>query len=62
MFLTVREPGYQLTIHFGQTGAVLVYTPEVGISLDTLRNDVKFVKERYGLDVRGKSEGRLVLR
>ncbi|KAG9051527.1 6-phosphofructokinase, alpha subunit [Tulasnella sp. UAMH 9824] len=54
--------GYIAALGALATGAVLVYTPEVGISLDTLRNDVKFVKERYGLDVRGKSEGRLVLR
>ena len=45
-----------------QTGASFVYTPERGIDLDLLRADVKFLKIRYGLDAKGKSEGRLVLR
>lgn len=27
-----------------------------------IRKDIKFIKARYGLDVRGKSDGRLVLR
>ena len=40
----------------------MVYTPERGIDLDMLRNDVKFLKRRYGLDAKGKAEGRLVLR
>jgi hypothetical protein len=41
---------------------VIVYTPEVGINLDMLRDDVQFLKNRYSLDVKGKSEGRLVIR
>lgn len=45
-----------------KTGASLVYTPEQGINLDMLRADVKFLKLRYGLDAKGKSEGRLVIR
>jgi hypothetical protein len=45
-----------------QTGASIVYTPEEGMNLDTLRQDVKFLKIRYGLDAKGKSEGRLVIR
>jgi 6-phosphofructokinase 1 len=45
-----------------QTGASIVYTPEQGMNLDTLRQDVKFLKIRYGLDAKGKSEGRLVIR
>lgn len=45
-----------------KTGASLVYTPEQGMDLDLLRKDVKFLKLRYGLDVKGKSEGRLVIR
>jgi 6-phosphofructokinase 1 len=32
------------------------------VDLDTLRDDVKFLKKRYSLDVKGKSEGRLVIR
>ncbi|KII89933.1 hypothetical protein PLICRDRAFT_91074 [Plicaturopsis crispa FD-325 SS-3] len=54
--------GYIATMGALATGAVLVYTPEEGMSLDGLRRDVKFLKTRYGLDVRGKSEGRLVIR
>ena len=45
-----------------KSGAAIVYTPEVGITLDLLRADVQFLKNRYMLDVRGKSEGRLVIR
>ena len=45
-----------------KTGACMVYTPEHGMDLDLLRNDMKFLKTRYGLDVKGKSEGRLVIR
>jgi 6-phosphofructokinase 1 len=45
-----------------QVGAVLCYTPEVGISLDLLRKDVNFLRKRYELDSAGKSEGRLVIR
>ena len=45
-----------------QVGACIVYTPERGIDLDMLRNDVKFLKRRYALDAKGKAEGRLVLR
>jgi len=32
------------------------------MDLDLLRDDVKFLKLRYGLDAKGKSEGRLVIR
>jgi 6-phosphofructokinase 1 len=45
-----------------QTGACIVYTPEHRMDLDLLRNDMKFLKTRYALDVKGKSEGRLVIR
>lgn len=45
-----------------QVGACIVYTPERGIDLDMLRYDVKYLKKRYSLDVKGKSEGRLVIR
>ena len=41
---------------------MLVYTPEVGIDLSMLSKDVKRLKRRFQLDVKGKSEGRLVLR
>jgi len=32
------------------------------MDLDTLRRDVRFLKTRYTLDAKGKSEGRLVIR
>lgn len=32
------------------------------MNLDLLRSDVKFLKTRYALDVKGKSEGRIVIR
>jgi 6-phosphofructokinase 1 len=34
----------------------------MGINLDVLREDVRWLKARYGLDERGKSEGRVVIR
>jgi 6-phosphofructokinase 1 len=40
----------------------LVYTPEDGISLKLLQEDVEFLRQRYNLDVKGKSEGRLVIK
>lgn len=40
----------------------MVYTPEHGMDLDTLRKDVRYLKTRYALDVKGKAEGRLVIR
>jgi 6-phosphofructokinase 1 len=54
--------GYIATMGALATGAVIVYTPENGMSLDGLRADVKFLKTRYGFDVPGKSEGRLVIK
>ncbi|TFK72895.1 PFK protein [Pluteus cervinus] len=54
--------GYLATMGALATGACLVYTPEQGISLDMLRRDVKYLKTRYALDDKGKSEGRLVIR
>lgn len=54
--------GYLATLGALAVGAVLVYTPEEGISLKTLLEDVEFLKERYMLDEKGKQEGRLVIR
>ncbi|KAI5828599.1 6-phosphofructokinase [Schizophyllum commune Tattone D] len=54
--------GYIATAGALATGASLVYTPEVGIGLDTLRRDVRYLKARYALDEKGKSEGRIVIR
>ncbi|CAE6465198.1 unnamed protein product [Rhizoctonia solani] len=53
--------GYLATLGALAVGAAVVYTPEVGVSLDLLRTDVNFLKTRYSLDVKGKSEGRLVI-
>ncbi|KIY43861.1 6-phosphofructokinase [Fistulina hepatica ATCC 64428] len=54
--------GYLATLGGLATGACLVYTPEFGIDLDTLRRDVRYLKNRYHLDVKGKAEGRLIIR
>jgi 6-phosphofructokinase 1 len=58
----IGAPGRSSLFSILQTGAVIVYTPEAGISLQTLLTDVTRLKKRYHLDVKGKSEGRLVLR
>lgn len=54
--------GYIAVMGALAAGAVLVYTPEVGIGLQQLGKDVAFLKKRFLLDVKGKSEGRLVIR
>jgi 6-phosphofructokinase 1 len=54
--------GYIAALGALAAGAVLVYTPEVGIGLQQLGADVAFLKKRFSLDVKGKSEGRLVIR
>ncbi|KAE9407703.1 6-phosphofructokinase [Gymnopus androsaceus JB14] len=54
--------GYIATVGALATGASLVYTPEQGMDLDTLRRDVRFLKTRYTLDAKGRSEGRLVIK
>ena len=56
------KSGYIAVMGALAVGASLVYTPEEGIGLDTLRRDVRFLKTRYSLDEPGKSEGRLVIR
>lgn len=56
------QSGYIAVLGALAVGAVLVYTPEVGINLRTLLDDVEFLKERYALDEKGKSEGRLVIK
>lgn len=43
-------------------GAVVVYSPEEKVTLAGLAADVEFLKARYRADVRGKSEGRIVIR
>ncbi|KAI0685522.1 6-phosphofructokinase [Cytidiella melzeri] len=48
--------GYLATMGALATGACIVYTPERGINLDMLRDDVKYLKKRYSIDIKGKSE------
>ncbi len=55
-------PSLALKLMTSQVGAVLVYTPEDGISLRLLQQDVEFLTKRYQLDTKGKSEGRLVIK
>ncbi|KAL7409427.1 6-phosphofructokinase [Mrakia frigida] len=54
--------GYIATLGALAVGAVIVYSPEVGISLDLLRSDVQFLRKRYELDPKGRAEGRLIIR
>ncbi|KAF9450349.1 6-phosphofructokinase [Macrolepiota fuliginosa MF-IS2] len=54
--------GYIATMGALATGAMLVYTPEEGITLDMLRRDVRFLKTRYAFDIKGKREGRIIIR
>ncbi|KAF8920292.1 phosphofructokinase domain-containing protein [Mucidula mucida] len=54
--------GYIAAMGALAAGASLIYTPEHGITLDTLRRDVRYMKARYNLDSKGKSEGRLVIK
>ncbi|KAK0547717.1 6-phosphofructokinase, alpha subunit [Tilletia horrida] len=54
--------GYIAVMGALAAGAVLVYTPEEGMDMGRLGSDVEFLKRRFGLDVKGKSEGRLVIR
>ncbi|PWN31723.1 6-phosphofructokinase [Meira miltonrushii] len=42
-------------------GAVIVYTPETGITLQQLDADAAWLRKRYQLDTKGKTEGRLVM-
>ncbi|KWU44101.1 6-phosphofructokinase [Rhodotorula sp. JG-1b] len=54
--------GYIAMLGALASGANIVYTPEKGINLHMLVEDVEFLKRRYQQDVAGKSEGRLVIR
>ncbi|CAD6571762.1 MAG: 6-phosphofructokinase, alpha subunit [Tremellales sp. Tagirdzhanova-0007] len=56
------QSGYIAALGALAVGAVLVYTPEDGISLRLLQQDVEFLTKRYQLDTKGKSEGRLVIK
>lgn len=54
--------GYISVVGALAVGAVIVYAPETGISLSGLESDVEWLKNRYKRDVKGKSEGRLIVR
>jgi len=54
--------GYSAVMAGLAVGATVVYTPENGINLETLAEDVEFLRRRYGADKPGGSEGRLVIR
>lgn len=54
--------GFIATMGALATGAPLVYTPEDGITLDMLRRDVRFLKTRYAYDIKGRREGRIVIK
>jgi 6-phosphofructokinase 1 len=54
--------GYIATLGAIASGALICYIPELGMNLGMVAEDVKFLKQRYSADARGKSEGRLVIR
>lgn len=54
--------GYIATMGALATGATLVYTPEEPITLDMLRRDVRFLRTRYTYDVKGRREGRIIIK
>lgn len=54
--------GYLATVGALSTGANIVYTPEVGMDLDLIQKDVEFLKRRFSLDIKGKSDGRLIIK
>lgn len=41
---------------------MIVYAPETGISLKMLAQDCEWLRARYKSDMKGKSEGRLIIR
>ena len=57
-----QECGYIAIVGALAAGAVVVYTPEIGVSLKALVEDVEFLKRRYESDTAGRSEGRIVIR
>jgi 6-phosphofructokinase 1 len=63
IFLTlVKTCGYIATLGAIASGALVCYIPETGMSLEMVAEDVRFLKQRYQADAKGKSEGRLVIR
>ncbi|KAK4547634.1 hypothetical protein LTR36_000591 [Oleoguttula mirabilis] len=54
--------GYIATIAGLSIGAVAVYTPEEGIHLDMLVEDIKFLKKQFGKDKGADRSGKIILR
>ncbi|TIB91727.1 6-phosphofructokinase [Wallemia mellicola] len=54
--------GYLATVGALATGANIVYTPEIGMDLELVQKDVEFLKRRFALDIKGKSDGRFIIR
>jgi 6-phosphofructokinase 1 len=54
--------GYLAVMGALAVGACVVYTPEIGINLDMLREDVRFMRSRFAHDEKGKLEGRLIVK
>ncbi|GAA98929.1 uncharacterized protein L969DRAFT_539901 [Mixia osmundae IAM 14324] len=56
------ECGYIATLGALAAGGLACYIPEKGMSLKMVQEDLDFLKRRYESDVKGKSEGRLVIK
>ncbi|KAH8925758.1 6-phosphofructokinase [Atractiella rhizophila] len=56
------ESGFLAILGALASGAVVVYTPEVGMNLAQLTRDVKFLRRLYAVEKKGKSEGRLLIK
>jgi 6-phosphofructokinase 1 len=54
--------GYVATLAGLSVGAVAVYTPEEGIHLNMLMEDIKFLKEQFASDVGHTRSGKIILR
>ncbi|KAK3113956.1 6-phosphofructokinase, alpha subunit [Teratosphaeriaceae sp. CCFEE 6253] len=54
--------GYVATIAGLAIGAIAVYTPEQGITLDMLVEDIKMLKESFGKDKGSSGSGKIILR
>ncbi|KAF2860324.1 6-phosphofructokinase [Piedraia hortae CBS 480.64] len=54
--------GYIATLAGLSIGAVAVYTPEIGIHLNMLVEDIKFLKEQFAQDHGRERSGKIILR
>lgn len=55
------ECGYAAMLGGLASGATAVYTPEEGLSLDMIANDIKFLKEGFRADAGQSRAGRVIL-